>query len=225
MNDAILKILIIEDHEVVRQGLKLILNNWWQGQLEAVEAVTADDARQLLERYPDFALIILDLKLPDVNGFDLLDEIVESLPAVPVVVLTMEESMSAISKAFEHGAKGYIPKTSPQDVIFNALELVLSGGAYFPSNIIEPSEADPRINASNGNAAYQPGLNYRSLTQRQLEVLSGIAQGKTNKEVAEQLNMSPATVRSYLTIIFRQLNVRNRTEAVHIARRVGLIDD
>lgn len=216
MTKNILKTLIIEDHEIVREGLKYLLQRWWNGDLMCVEASSVEETHTLISQDAVYDMVFLDMKMPQVNGYELLEFVVASLPDIPVVIMSVETSAAVIIGAMSRGAKAYIPKSSPQETIFYALEEVLAGRKYFPPGTTP--ESDTTGNRGGG----LPGKN--SLTPRQKEIVVKLAEGKTNKEIASLLNMSAATVRSYLTIIFRQLNAKNRTEAVHVARKIGVID-
>lgn len=208
---TMINILIVDDHEVVREGLKLVLKDW-RTESSIFTAADASEAKSMIARHEAFELVLLDLKLPDASRFDLLEYFVAHLPSVPVVIFSGDDRPSIIEEAFSHGARGYIPKSSSQDVVDQALNEVLKGGIFRPESILSEHAESQRLSK------------FRQLTPRQMEILLLISQGKTNKQIADELNMSPATVRSYLTIVFRALAVKNRTEAVRAAQTLGLIE-
>lgn len=213
--DRALKILIVDDHEVVREGLKMVLLDWRKA--EVYMASNAKESQILLQQNSNIDLVILDLTLPDVRRFELLDSIVKTAPLSPVVIFSADERVSVISETFDRGAKGFLPKSSSQELINYALDRVMSGEVYLPPSISDINLNQNKVNSSN--------ISIPNLTNRQLDILELLVHGDSNKEIAEKLHMSPATIRSYLTIIFRQLDVKNRTEAVHVARQNGIIKD
>jgi len=213
-------ILVVEDHKVVFSGLKFLLTNWHKGVLEILESDSAHNTKELISRRCDIDLIILDLKLPDTQGYELLDYLIKRMPNTAVLIVTAESDMSVIYNVYQRGAKGFVSKSSDVDEYIKALDALFSGSVYFPNIDLR---SIPLESLSDSHAFSRSDK--LSLTRRQLQILEKLSQGKTNKEIAQLLHMSPATVRSYLTIIFRQLNTKNRTEAVHIARNIGLIGE
>lgn len=206
-------ILIIEDHQLVRQGLKDILFELFPN-ADIIEADNAVTARQVAQNHGKLDLIVLDLKLPGANGFDLLCRLLKLQEDSKIVILSGEESSTLIYGALSNGAHGYIPKSYSRDKVKSALETILSGSTYVPE-LAKPDQGDH----DRGQAVIE------TLSARQLEILSLLTQGKTNKEIATELNLSASSVRSYLTIIFKQMNVSNRTEAVYVARILGLVSN
>ena len=173
---------------------------------------------------PDLALVLLDLGLPDRDGFDVLAELRERYPTIPVVVLSGHHDRANVVRALDLGASGFIPKTAQRQVLASAISLVLSGGIYIPPEILARPEA-----AASG----QPGLRRRAanisptsprdlgLTERQVEVLALMMQGKSNKAIGRTLDLAEPTVRNHVTAVLKALNVTNRTEAVIAVVRLG----
>jgi len=216
------QVLIVDDHAVLRDGINLMLTALEPG-VTVHEAATAAEAFGLVQQLNDLDLVLLDLDLPDDNqGFKTLDTLCELLPAVPIVVLSANEKTSIVRDIIKRGAKGYLPKSSMQQIMQNAIRLVLAGGIYLPPTTLDTTGEVESGSAENVQEnSYKGGLSDR-LTARQIEILKLIAQGKTNNEIADLLSMSAATVRTHLTMIFKRMGVKNRTEAGHIAHKLGL---
>ena len=215
------KILIIDDHAMLREGLKAMFSSWHTPMIVS-EAINARGALEVLSSQQDIDLILLDLGLPDVEGYDFLETLVRKYPYIPVAILSITEKASVVGKVLQLGAKGYIPKSSDPEVLESAIKIILAGSIYIPPTLLDlTGEGDMVLPVLNELVLSSPI--YRALTKRQMDIVKLLVQGMTNKEIGSQLNMSPATVRSHLTIIFRQLNVKNRTEAVNVVRNEGLI--
>ncbi len=220
-----MKILIIDDHAILREGLKSLLTDW-DGKVEIFEANNAGEATKLVKEINNLDLILLDLALPDVKGYELLESLETLASGIPIAVLSVTDRPSVIENVLRLGAKGYIPKSASPEVMKSAINLIMSGGIYVPPSLLDLTGevAGPR-KTDLSTMTIQADGSVHSLTDRQLEIIELLLHGKTNKEIGLILSMSPATVRSHLTVIFRQLNVKNRTEAVHVARRAGLISE
>ncbi|CAO3423626.1 response regulator transcription factor [Azospirillum endophyticum] len=205
-----MKILIGDDHLLFREGLRRLLEQL-QGDSSFVEAGTFDEVLEQCGAGSTFDIILMDLHMPNWPGFDGLREIQALQPGVPVVVISASEALGDIRGALDHGATGYIPKSSSVKVMMGALNLVFSGGIYLPPGALTASmEAAPRrrsVDVSDRNAGY-------GLTQRQREVLECLRLGKSNKQIAYELGLSEGTVKIHVTAIFKSLGVKNRTQAV-----------
>lgn len=205
-----MKILIGDDHLLFREGLRRLLEQL-QGDSSFVEAGTFNEVLEQCRAGSTFDIILMDLHMPNWPGFDGLREIQALQPGVPVVVISASEALGDIRGALDHGATGYIPKSSSVKVMMGALNLVFSGGIYLPPGALTASmEAAPRrrsIDVSDRNAGY-------GLTQRQREVLECLRLGKSNKQIAYELGLSEGTVKIHVTAIFKSLGVKNRTQAV-----------
>jgi DNA-binding NarL/FixJ family response regulator len=215
---ATLKVLIVDDHPLVLEALRHTLAPLDRA-VELHDARTAADARTLVATHSDADLLLLDLGLPEVTGFDLLNEFRDRYPAIPVVVLSGSDGREDIMRAIDLGAMGYIPKTSSSKVMLSALQLVLSGGVYLPS--IALTTASP---VAPHTAPKAPTLTPRELgiTDRQCQVLALLLQGKPNKLICRELDLAEGTVKIHVAAILRSLNVNTRTQAVVEASRLGL---
>lgn len=216
-----MKILVIDDHALIRQAMHGVLRKL-RRDAEVLEASTCDQAMRILASDPEIALILLDLTLPDTDGFTALATLRELYPAISIVVLSALQDPTRVMKALDLGALGYIPKSAEPDVMLSALRLVVSGGVYIPPQILAHEEllhGTPRPRASEAPATV---FSDYGLTTRQLEVLALMMEGKSNKTICRTLNLAEPTVKNHVTAILRALNVTNRTEAVIAAGQLGL---
>ena len=214
-----MNILLVDDHALFRSGLKFLLQQLDTG----LVLDEAGNCAQALERAAArrYDLVLLDLNMPGVSHLDALAALRDAVPDAPVVVLSGEADPNVVRAAIERGAMGFIPKSATPEVLIEALRLVLAHGVYLPLEVLtmsapaaQPAAAAP---ASGDGAALQPGL-----TPRQLEVLRYVIQGKPNKVIARELNLSEGTVKTHLSSVLRAFGAHNRTEAVYAAAKQGL---
>ncbi len=201
-----MKILLVDDHVLFREGLKFLLRS-----LDVdLQIDEAGDCAEALARARGGAcdLVLLDFKMPGLSGLDALAALREALPDALIVVLSGEDSAGIVRAAIERGAMGFIPKSTTPEVLLHALRLVLARSVYLP-----PA-------ALNGIGAAQQGT--PELTARQMEVLRYVIQGKPNKVIARELDVSEGTIKAHLSSVLRALGARNRTEAVYAAAKLGL---
>ncbi len=218
-------VLVVDDHAVMRDGINLMLSALAPG-VAVHEASTAIEAIDLARQLPDLDLILLDLSLTDGSqSFQTIEKLCGLPKEVPVVILSADEKTLTVRESIRHGAKGYLPKSSPQSVMHNAIRLVLGGGIYIPHTTLDTTGELDFENIECTDTGQMPGGINEHLTSRQVEILKLIAKGKTNNEIADILGMSAATVRTHLTMIFKRLGVKNRTEASHAAYKSGLDPD
>lgn len=214
---ANLKVLIADDHSLVREGLKIALAGL-PSHTTPIEAASATQVRSAVAAHPDIDLVILDLQMPGVNDLELLTELCNSRPDIPVVVVSANEDARVMQRAIEHGASGFIPKSVANGVLVSAIQLVLSGGVYIPTSVLDAAESDisPRPHVSG-----QP-VGRDTFTARQLDVLELMAGGHSNKSIANTLGLSEHTIKIHISAILRILDVNNRTEAAIACRKLGL---
>jgi DNA-binding NarL/FixJ family response regulator len=206
-----MKVLIVDDHALIREALRAVLKQLKRDTV-IFEASNSRQALPLVEEHPDLSLILLDINLPDRDGFSVLGELRERYATIAIIVLSALDDQETVKRAFKLGALGFIPKTTERGVMLNAIELVLSGGIYIPSEILEREETPPpRLANEPSTREFLDGL---GLTDRQIEVLALLMQGKNNKVIAKTLNMGVPTVKNYITVILKALKVTSRTEAV-----------
>lgn len=203
-----MKILIVDDHALFREGLCYVLKSL-EAQVSILEASNYDSALRCAAENADIDLILLDLHLPGKNGFTILNALIQRYPALPVVIISASNQHSDIQRTIDAGAMGYIPKDTTSAVMLNALRLVLSGGVYVPQRLAQQNRQH-----SNNNGP--------DLTPRQLQVLSLLTQGDSNKEIAFKIDIAEATVKMHITSILKTLGVSNRTQAALAAEKMGL---
>ena len=214
-----LKVLVVEDHALVREGLVRLL-----AQLEAGVVVRDcadfDAALNLLETEDEVDLVLLDLALPGIDGFVGLDVLRRRFPAIPVVVVSAFDDMPTITRVMNLGASGFIPKAFSGEALLAALQQVLAGNIFHPDRIGEAAQLDdeqPVPPAAKGVTAADVGL-----TERQAQVLALMVRGLSNREIAERLELSEGTVKIHVTAIFKTLGVTSRTQALVAVARYGI---
>jgi DNA-binding NarL/FixJ family response regulator len=218
-----LKVLVIDDHPLVQEGVSAALETL----ADKVTVMAARDAEQglaLAAEHPDLDLVLLDLALPGMSGFNLIGKLHERLPSLPVVVLSALEDPENVRHAINAGAMGFVPKSAATRVLIEVLQQVLEGNVTVPLALQTVGQPVSHSLPGAPNASVSPTEpDVALLTLRQLEVLSRVCQGKTNKQIATELGLSEKTVKAHVTAIFKVLGVVNRTQAVLVARRVGMI--
>jgi len=208
-----LKILVVDDHPMMSVALADLLRGL-APQVETLLAHSGAAALQLVTRHPDLDLALLDLGLPDADGFDLLTRVRTRCPGVPVVVISGSERQQDMRRAIAAGALGYIVKSMPPAKLLLAVRQVLAGDVFLPAALsVEPVPAKGPDGASRGTA----------LSERQVDVLRLICAGKSNKFIGQELALSEKTVKGHVSAIFRCFNVVHRLQAVEAAREAGLI--
>jgi len=215
-------ILVVDAHFLIREALRDALATM-NSNVTVLEATDGRQAMQIVSEQADIELILLELNLPDRDGFSVLGELRQRYPAIPVVVLSARRDCDSVARALALGAAGFIPKSGRRDVMLSALELVLAGGVYIPPEILERKEAScPPPKAMGVPAGAQSLMRAdRGLTERQRDVLRLMMQGKSNKAICRALNLAEPTVKNHVTAILKLLNVTNRTEAVIAAGDLG----
>ena len=214
-----MKILVVDDYALVREGLRHALQALDED-VQVLEARDAEEALHLIDQQPALDLVLLDIGLPGMDGFLALDEMRRGHSSTPIVVLSASAEPRDIAAALNMGAMGYIPKMAPREVMLSALRLVLDGGIYIPPQAI--GLHDYTGSAPSGATATPRSLEELGLTERQRQVLNLIAQGKPNKTIANELQISEPTVKAHVTEILRALKASSRAQAMVTARRFGL---
>jgi DNA-binding NarL/FixJ family response regulator len=211
-----IRILVADDHPVVRDGLVAILNT----QPDFVVAGEASNGEEAVERAvslkPD--LVLLDLEMPIMDGVQVIRQLRELSPSIPVLVFTAFDTDDRILAAVRAGAKGYLLKGAPRDEVFHAIRVVSQGGSLLQPVVASKLLQQLRSGEGDSDRAFE------SLTERELEVLRLMGQGRTNREIAESLVISERTVKFHVSAILGKLRAGNRTEAVSIAAQRGLIE-
>jgi len=217
-----MKILVVDDHVLIREAMRGVLKEL-RGDATVLEAGNSQQAMRIVAEQDDLGLILLDLNLPDRDGFAVLSELRQSYPAISVVVLSAQQDHDSVVKAFDLGALGFITKSGQRDVMLGALRLVFAGGTYIPPEGIPPKDSpSPKPALSRLGAETAPVTPADlGLTGRQLDVLALMMEGKGNKEICRDLNLAEPTVKNHVTAILKALKVTNRTAAVIAVRDLG----
>ena len=209
-----MKVLLVDDHALIRDALRGVLKEL-SDDATVLEASDCRQAMRLIEAHPDLHLILLDLNLPDRDGFAVLADLRKRYATISVVVLSAFHDRDNVLRALDLGALGFIPKSAPRDVMVNALRLVFAGGVYIPPEALERAEGNQTKPAPPMSPAEL------GLTERQLEVLALMMQGKSNKIISRRLDVAEPTVKHHVTAILKALKVANRTEAVIAVGSLG----
>jgi len=222
MTETTMKVLLIDDHPLILTALQTVIQGL--GSHVSVTGVSgARAAREVLAADPGIDLVMLDLRLGDADGFELLAELRAGYPATPVVVVSASDRSEDVVRAIDLGAMGFVPKRASNDVLFEALRVVMSGGIYVPQLAL--GGADPQLDPAPGVpaiAAAPPAsaLAAYKLTPRQTDVLGLLLRGQSNKLIARELNLSVETVKDHVAAVLRALNVNSRTQAVIAVSRM-----
>ena len=222
-----MKVLMIDDHPLILQALQTVIQSMGND-TTVVGAGSARAARESLKADADFDLVLLDLHLGDADGFEVLAEFRRTYPSLPVVVVSASDRHSDVIKAIDLGAMGFVPKRASNDSLFEALNMVMSGGIYIPPMTLgsEPApkpEGDTipsvlRVVGEHAQDSSFPSakspLADIGLTPRQTDVLALLLKGLPNKLIARELNLSVETVKDHVAAVLRALNVSSRTQAV-----------
>lgn len=228
--EMLMKVLIADDHALIRQGMVHALKDNSVAEI-IIEANDKESVLAGLEQHADIDVVLLDLFMPGANDFDLLVKICNSYPDIPIIVVSAAEEPVYMRKSIDLGASGFIPKSSSMEIMLSAIQLVRSGGTYIPADMMQSrSNTDRRRTAQpaemNMQAVEDNEIVVKAaegLTKRQSQVLSHMAKGQANKEIARELGVSEHTVKIHVTAILRLFNASNRTEVVVKARNARVL--
>ena len=215
-SDGSLRIVFADDHRLVREALAPFIQRL-APTVRLDEASTVDEAISLLEKNTQCDLILLDLNMPGMDGFEGFNRLQHVAPDTPIAVLSGSIDPSDVSQALAHGAAGYIPKTTAGTTLVNALQIILAGEIYVPPALMTAQAA------RSGGTPGARETRTVPLADRQMDVLKALAEGLTNKEIARRLGIAEITVKVHLQSIYRKLGVSNRTEALAAALNRGLV--
>ena len=215
-----MKILIVDDHALVRRGLNYVVKEGFPD----ADVVEAEGSSAALEgmRTGGVDLALVDVRMPDLDGLELLKAIKAEWSEVPVIMLSTYENAPYVKRALADGASGYLLKDATPEDLAQAIKVAMSGSGNVLSprviqNLFEDQEAAGVGNGPNGSRR-----NEYSLTQREHDILALLAEGRSNREIAQSLFLSEKTVKAHLAAIFRKLGVTNRTQAAMMAVQMGV---
>ena len=212
-----LRLLIGDDHTLVRHGFRKILEERPDWEVVAEVGDGREAVRRALALKPDVA--ILDVGMPLLNGIDAAQQILRKLPATRVLILSMHSDEAYVTRALHAGAKGYMLKDSAAKDLLKGVAAVAAGQAFF-SPAVAKLMLDDYVRRVAGSGVAD---RYQSLSEREREIFQLVAEGRTNKEVAELLEISPATVETHRARILQKLDIHNTAELVLYAVRRGII--
>ncbi|KAF0808829.1 DNA-binding response regulator AgmR [Alcanivorax sp. S71-1-4] len=204
------QVLIADDHPLFREAIARVIDDGFPGST-LLEASDLDATLALVAENDDIDLVLLDLNMPGMQGLGGLVQLRNQFPTVPAVIVSAEEDKRVILQTVTYGAVGFITKSTPRKQMIHALEQILNGSVYLPSDII-------RADASSGSSRHHdPGLLpelLESLTRKQLQVFERMARGESNKVIAYELSIAESTVKAHVSAILRKLGATNRVQAI-----------
>ena len=208
------KVMLVDDHALIREGIKQLLE--FDGSIDVIEQ--ASDGAECLEKLqhvqPD--ILLLDINMPNVNGIEVLEEIKKKNIPVKVLMLTVHSEAEYLVQAVDIGANGYILKDSGSEELKKAIQSVMDGDSYIQPSLI------PSLNSRLVNRDIDKEK-IAALTKREMEILTRIAGGMFNKEIAMNLNISERTVKNHISNIFKKIDVSDRTQAAVFAIRNNIV--
>jgi DNA-binding NarL/FixJ family response regulator len=213
-----LRVLLADDHKVVRDGLRLLVDGQRDMQVIGEAGNGLEALRQVRDLEPD--VVVMDLSMPELNGLQATERLKAERPEIKVVALTVHEDPSYLLQLCKAGAVGYVLKRSAGDDLIHAIRTVAGGGLLF-----DPTLAGKALMGRRGDVPNKEGLHPGDLSEREKEVLILLAWGYSNKEIAGNLGLSTKTVETYRVRISQKLGLRSRTEIVRYALRQGWLNE
>lgn len=204
-------VIIADDHPLFRAALREALAKLLPG-VQVVEAAGVPELQRVALSHADADLLLLDLRMPGAQGFSTLIELRAQYPALPVAIVSAEEDAGVIRRALDFGASAFIPKSSSMETIAEGLRVVLEGGTWVPAGLDEMELAT--------DADAELATRISTLTPQQFRVLTLLADGRLNKQIAAELDVSEATIKAHVTAILRKLSLYRRTQAAVLAQRL-----
>lgn len=212
-NTILYKILIADDHPLFREAIHNVICDGFS-QVDILETSNLEDTLSfaLTPEHEDLDLILLDLNMPGMHGLNGLISLRNEAPTIPVVIISAEQDKQIVLQAISCGAVGFITKSSPRRQMIEAIEQILKGNVYLPSDIIRTTNPSGRKTAAE-SSSIAPEL-LQALTRKQLLVLERMTRGESNKQIAYNLDIAETTVKAHVSAILRKLNVHNRVQAI-----------
>jgi two-component system, NarL family, nitrate/nitrite response regulator NarL len=212
-----MKLLVVDDHPVMRGGLCALLLQL-EKDVVVLQAGEAEEGLALVTEHADLDIVILDIAMPGMDGFQTMKELGRLRPELPVIVLSSSDNQKDVRQALAQGALGYVPKSASQHTLLGAVRLVMNGDVYVPPLMVDEIGVKRLTHFRSRESTERP-----ILTDRQVAVLRSVSAGQTNKEIAFEMSLSEKTVKTHITAIFKILNVINRTQAAAAGRENGLV--
>ncbi len=209
-----IKILIADDHAIVREGLKQIVADT-SDMIVTAEASDGHEVLALLSKN-NYDVVVLDMAMPGLTGLDILKQIKRETPKLPVLILSVHPEEQYAVRSLKAGASGYLTKESAPDELITAIRKVSMGGKYIPSSLAEKLAFELEVDAE------KPP--HKTLSDREFQVMCMIAKGRTIKNIAEELFLSPKTVSTYRFRILEKMKMKSNEELTHYARNNHLVD-
>jgi DNA-binding NarL/FixJ family response regulator len=213
-----LKLLVVEDHALVREGLVRLLGQLEEG-TTVFESADFETALNVLDSEGEFDLVLLDLALPGIDGFAGLDILRRRYPAMPVAVVSAFDDTPTITRVLNLGASGFFPKAFSGEALIAAVREVMAGNIFRPSGQ-QGARLDDTTPVPPSRISVKP--DEVGLTDRQAQVLALMVRGLSNRDIADQLQLSEGTVKIHATAVFKALGVNSRTQALVAVARYGI---
>jgi DNA-binding NarL/FixJ family response regulator len=208
--------LIADDHPLFREALQAALNPFFDG-MKIIESDSLSSTLKAIKNHPEIDLILLDLNMPGSDNYYGLTSVIDKAANTPIIVVTASDNEESVNIAMHFGARGYIPKTFNSRKMAHAIMTVLDGGKFIPEKYIDKIGVNtPDLMTSIEHV--------KGLTPKQLRVLRCLKEGKMNKQIAEELFVTEATVKAHISAIFKKFNVSSRTQVVLLVDKIDLAD-
>jgi DNA-binding NarL/FixJ family response regulator len=213
-----MRILIVDDHALVRRGMNYVVKEGFPD-ADVVEAESSAAALEAMRTSDKVDLALVDVRMPDLDGLELLKALKVDWPDMPVIMLSTYENAPYVKRALADGAAGYLLKDATPEDLSQAINVAMSGsGNVLSPRVIQNLFEDQETSGSSSNGRRSE----YSLTQREHDILALLAEGRSNREIAGRLYLSEKTVKAHLAAIFRKLGVTNRTQAAMMAVQMGV---
>lgn len=227
ISQEVIKIVLIDDHKLFREGVKRILS--FEPAFDVVaEADDGRDAKEIVEKYnPD--IVLMDINMPETNGIEATKELLQNNPDLKVIILSIHDDENYVTHALQSGAQGYLLKEMDTDSLMEAIKVVHDGGSYLHPKVTHNLVQEYRRLAKNSQTRNSiADIEYRKplhlLTKRECQVLQLLSEGQSNRKIAETLVISEKTVKNHVSNILQKMNVNDRTQAVVVAIKNGWVE-
>lgn len=215
-----IKVLMVDDHALFRDGMRYVLQQL-ADEVEVIDSGNFVDGMRQAANNPDLDLALLDLHMPGSEGVKSILAFHESNPSIPLVVVSGSDQREDIEKVMEYGAMGFISKMSSSKIMLSALRMVMDGGVYLPPQLLQQAMVGLDQGVSTDKRTDRPNKN--GLTARQMQTLQLLAEGLSNKEISQRMNLAEGTVKIHTAAVYQALRVSSRLDAVSTARRMGFL--